>query len=131
MLLYWLMGKQEQGKPTLWKAMNTEKQMGKQGQQLRYITQQDGKHAGIIPRVFKSLMAKLEGQSEKYSIESSFIQIYNEKIYDLLCDCNYDSEEGIPEAHYKIRYADNEFYVDKLPVKECGSYKQVYFHIAY
>ena len=71
-------------------------------------------------------MKKLEDHSDKFVITSSFIQIYNEKIYDLLSDCNYDSEDGIPEAHYKIRYADNEFYVEKLPSKECSSYKEVY-----
>ena len=82
------------GKAYTWRDMNTERQMGKWALSLKYITNQDGKHTGIIPRVFKSLMKKLEDHPDKFIITPSFIQIYNEKIYDLLSNCNYDSEGG-------------------------------------
>ncbi|GMM56772.1 Kip1 protein [Maudiozyma humilis] len=50
-----------------------------------------GEHAGIIPRVLKNLFQRLSSESNDYSVKVSFLELYNEKLTDLLAAD--DSEE--------------------------------------
>ncbi|AAS51454.1 ACR228Cp [Eremothecium gossypii ATCC 10895] len=43
-------------------------------------------HAGIIPRVLVELFRELREVSEDYSVKVSFLELYNEKLRDLLVD---------------------------------------------
>lgn len=43
-------------------------------------------NAGIIPRVLKDLLAVETTDEEAISVSISFIEIYNEKVFDLLSD---------------------------------------------
>lgn len=50
-------------------------------------------HAGIIPRVLVDLFQELTKQSAEYSVKISFLELYNEKLKDLLPqDSNNDGE---------------------------------------
>ena len=41
---------------------------------------------GVIPRMIQNIFSEIEGQSQKINVYCSYLQIYNEKIYDLLKD---------------------------------------------
>lgn len=58
-----------------------------------------GEHAGIIPRVLVDLFKQLSEESDDYSVKISFLELYNERLKDLLAD-NDEVEE-------KIRIFDN------------------------
>ena len=52
----------------------------------------DENYSGVIPRTIHELFNLLlmpEYVAKKYSIYCSFLQIYNEKIYDLLTESKY------------------------------------------
>jgi kinesin family protein 11 len=41
--------------------------------------------SGIIPKIFKNLFQQIRSNKDRtYSVSLSFLQIYNEKIFDLL-----------------------------------------------
>ncbi|AET39709.1 Kip1p Ecym_4688 [Eremothecium cymbalariae DBVPG len=52
-------------------------------------------HAGIIPRVLVELFQQLQRESEDYSVKVSFLELYNEKLRDLLVE---DKEPLIDEG---------------------------------
>jgi kinesin family protein 4/21/27 len=88
---------------------------------------------GIIPRSINYLFEKIELEAEKtrrkYNIYCSFLQIYNEKIFDLLNPAHFI--EGAPGASgLKLRYKNDNFVVDNLYTFECQTKKDVYdlFH---
>ncbi|QLG74817.1 hypothetical protein HG535_0H01440 [Zygotorulaspora mrakii] len=58
-----------------------------------------GEHAGIIPRVLVDLFKQLSEESREYSVKVSFLELYNEKLKDLLADGD--------EVEEKIRIFDN------------------------
>jgi hypothetical protein len=64
--------------------------MGKQHQQNTYLTniEQDETYCGITPRAIYKLFQMMETEygTEQFNVFCSFLQIYNEKIYDLLKD---------------------------------------------
>lgn len=64
-------------------------------------------HWGILPRSAEFLFAKLEelaaGGNFRYSAKASFLQIYKEKLYDLLRGSTSFDEESGAEADLKIR----------------------------
>ena len=39
---------------------------------------------GVVPRVMRGLFQKMEGDSREYRVGLTFVQIYKEKIFDLL-----------------------------------------------
>jgi len=41
---------------------------------------------GVIPRMIQNVFTEIETQDKKMNVYCSFLQIYNEKIYDLLKD---------------------------------------------
>lgn len=53
-----------------------------------------GEHAGIIPRVLVDLFQQLAAEKNEYTVKISFLELYNERLKDLLAqDC--DEEETI------------------------------------
>lgn len=48
------------------------------------------KDNGIVPRTISNIFSEISKnediQAENYTVYCSYMQIYNEKIYDLLCD---------------------------------------------
>lgn len=52
-------------------------------------------NAGIIPRVLVSLFKELTRESQDYSVKISFLELYNEKLKDLLVECGSDELESI------------------------------------
>ncbi|XP_054709324.1 kinesin-like protein KIF11-A [Uloborus diversus] len=48
------------------------------------VLQQTDLLAGIIPRAMKDLFDRLEGKKVEFQIKVSFLELYNEEIYDLL-----------------------------------------------
>ncbi len=44
----------------------------------------DDPGAGIIPRALHQLFEKLEGTENEFSVHVSFLEIYNEELFDLL-----------------------------------------------
>ena len=50
-----------------------------------------GEHAGIIPRVLTNLFQRLSSESNDFSVKISFLELYNEKLTDLLA--TEDNEE--------------------------------------
>lgn len=77
---------------------------------------------GIIPRaidwIYKQLSSD-EASEDNYTINISFLQIYDEKIYDLL---NFDSS-----AHLRLRFAPTkEFYVENLFKAQARTSQEAY-----
>ena len=58
-----------------------------------------GEHAGIIPRVLVDLFQSLDKEKSEYTVKISFLELYNERLKDLLA-----SENGEEES---IRIFDN------------------------
>ena len=88
---------------------------------------------GVIPRSINYLFDKLESdevkKKRKYTVYCSFLQIYNEKIYDLLNPIQY-AEDSFAYSGLKIRFKKGNFSVENLYKFECKSRKDVYdlFH---
>lgn len=53
-----------------------------------------GEHAGIIPRVLVDLFKQLSQETDEYSVKISFLELYNERLKDLLAE-NESTEENI------------------------------------
>lgn len=75
-------------------------------------------NSGLIPKIFHSLCKHTQNNSQRaYSLSISFLQIYNEKIYDLL------NPAALPErlsAGLKLRWnKDEQFSVENLYIFEC------------
>ncbi|CAI2384406.1 unnamed protein product [Moneuplotes crassus] len=93
---------------------------------------------GIIPRIVGELFHKIQGvELKKYRIYCSYLQIYQEKIYDLLNplhsrkeylqSSNNQQPEGL-KLHFDAR--NDRFNVDNLYKFECKNAKELmnYFH---
>uniref|UniRef100_T1JE04 Kinesin-like protein n=1 Tax=Strigamia maritima TaxID=126957 RepID=T1JE04_STRMM len=79
------------------------------------VSYYDEDNVGMIPRaveqIFESI-EKLEKHGWEYQVKASFIEIYNEKIRDLLCDGGHDKK-------YEIKLTkDNETYITNTIVEE-------------
>lgn len=54
-----------------------------------------GEHAGIIPRVLVDLFQRLDKEKGQYTVKISFLELYNERLKDLLSNDNNGEEESI------------------------------------
>lgn len=54
-----------------------------------------GEHAGIIPRVLVDLFQRLDKEKGQYTVKISFLELYNERLRDLLSNENNGEEESI------------------------------------
>jgi kinesin family protein 4/21/27 len=88
---------------------------------------------GVIPRSISYLFDKIANEANitkrKYNVYCSFLQIYNEKIFDLLNPSHF-TEDSIGAGGLKLRFKNNNFAVDNLYTFECKTKKDVYdlFH---
>lgn len=51
-----------------------------------------GEHAGIIPRVLVDLFQRLDKENAEYTVKISFLELYNERLKDLLASDNSEEE---------------------------------------
>lgn len=58
----------------------------------------DENMVGLIPRSLNEIFSQMKTRSSKFNIYCSFLQIYNEKIFDLLQDSNLGKELKIHES---------------------------------
>ncbi len=92
-----------------------------------------GDNWGVIPRAISYLFARVSAEAEKtrrkYTIYCSFLQIYNERIFDLLNPAHF-AEGDSAAAGLKLRFKNDNFVVDNLYTFECKTEKDVYdlFH---
>ncbi|CAD8090546.1 unnamed protein product [Paramecium primaurelia] len=81
------------------------------------------KHDGIIPKTIHSLFNKIKQNAlqRDYSVYCSYLQIYNEKIYDLLGETS-KANYSIPINGLKMRWnVRDQFLVENLFVYQCKS----------
>jgi hypothetical protein len=68
--------------------------------------EEENLHSGIIPRIFSSLFEMIESNHERtFGISMSFLQIYNERIYDLLNPAGLSERGG---AGLRLRWNKDE-----------------------
>ena len=91
------------------------------------------KNLGLIPRAISSLYQKITKSAKKhnrtYKVFCSYLQIYNERIYDLL---NPTGKIGQKESGLRLRWNHKEeFHVENLYVFECEKKEDLMklFHI--
>lgn len=98
---------------------------------------------GIVPRVAASLFGKLEalqtllrnrGEEETHTVRVSFLQIYKERIYDLLNPAHTPAQREIGKGEdfsgLRLRWdaARRQFFVENLFEYECSSVEDVLQH---
>ncbi|EAR98263.2 kinesin motor catalytic domain protein (macronuclear) [Tetrahymena thermophila SB210] len=97
---------------------------------------QNPERFGIIPRAVSALFDKLKAkEGGEFNVTCSFLQIYNEKIYDLLNpnSIKQNSADGTPVLSQGLRLRWNQrdqFQVENLFVFDCKSAEEVmnFFH---
>jgi len=72
-----------------WETLVYQSQINKTNVQTTYIDniEQDNNYSGLIPRMIQEIFLEInkeEYKAKNFVIYCSFLQIYNEKIYDLL-----------------------------------------------
>lgn len=86
---------------------------------------EEGKHIGIIPRsivyLFEKIMQEKNKGKRKYNTYISYLQLYNERIYDLLNPSNFATTAGL-----KMRYKDGGFIVENQYTFESKSAKDAF-----
>lgn len=89
-------------------------------------------HSGIIPRsircLFDTISVMQERAQRRYTVYCSYLQIYNEKIFDLLNPIHFVQQGSSNTAGLKLRYKDGIFIVDNLYQIECKSPNEI-FHL--
>ncbi|CAD8109775.1 unnamed protein product [Paramecium sonneborni] len=85
------------------------------------------KHEGIIPKTINSLFNKIKqnGLQKDFSVYCSYLQIYNEKIYDLLGETtkiNQNTQINGLKMRWNVR---QQFVVENLFVYQCKSAEEV------
>eukprot|EP00826_Nyctotherus_ovalis_P040255 TRINITY_DN3946_c0_g2_i2.p2 TRINITY_DN3946_c0_g2~~TRINITY_DN3946_c0_g2_i2.p2 ORF type:complete len:161 (-),score=48.13 TRINITY_DN3946_c0_g2_i2:41-523(-) len=99
---------------------------GKQGKVV--IDRSERASWGIIPRAISYLYERIsKGAASKvrnYIVYCSYLQIYNEKIYDLLNSSSLQADPSSPGL--KLRYKDGSFTVENLYAFECRSEDDVH-----
>jgi hypothetical protein len=92
---------------------------------------QDQEHvnAGITPRAIGYLFQRLGEEAakggRKYSVYTSYLQIYNEKIFDLLNPSQLAQGSGLSTSGLKMRFKEGTFVVDNLYTFECKNRQDV------
>lgn len=87
----------------------------------------------MIPRSINYLFEKIAVESNrthrKYIVYCSFLQIYNEKIFDLLNPTQF-LDNSLASGGLKLRFKNGTFVVDNLYTFECKKKEDVYdlFH---
>jgi hypothetical protein len=79
---------------------------GKENDSTRYRPGRVGSEAGIIPRAIKDLFAGTVAKDAEANVFCSFMQIYNENIYDLLKDEDRQNPLTIHEDQQNGLYVD-------------------------
>lgn len=83
---------------------------------------------GVIPRsidiLFNKLSTKSAGGKRRYSVYCSFLQIYNEKIFDLLSPSQF-LPHSFSSAGLQLRFKRHLFAVDNLYTFECKTREEV------
>lgn len=69
-----------------------------------------------------------ERAQRRYTVYCSYLQIYNEKIFDLLNPIHFVQQGSSNTAGLKLRYKDGIFIVDNLYQIECKSPNEI-FHL--
>jgi len=91
---------------------------------------------GLVPRAVKELFARTErlraASEDEYSVKMSFLQIYQERIYDLLNPAtpSLAAEEGSPGLRLRWDAAKDRFFVENLFEYECSSADEAFHHYA-
>lgn len=84
---------------------------------------------GVIPRAVSYLFGKIASESSarrrRYVAHCSYLQIYNERIYDLL-NSSQLSQSDPAASGLKLRYRNGNFTVDNLHRFECRTAQDVY-----
>ncbi|EDV22771.1 uncharacterized protein TRIADDRAFT_3491, partial [Trichoplax adhaerens] len=60
-----------------------------------FLSWEDDPKAGIIPRALGQLFDRLEAMDGDYTMRISYLELYNEDIYDLLCLGNIESQKKL------------------------------------
>ena len=80
---------------------------------------------GITQRAVNRLFTRIEEETKanpnkRFTVSVSYLQLYNEKVYDLLNENNVTTEHGL-----KMRYNKDNFVVENLFIFECNSPSEV------
>ncbi len=69
-----------------WESLVYQAQINRTKMQTTYINEieSDQTYSGLIPRTIYELFKEINISEAKYAVYCSFLQIYNEKIFDLL-----------------------------------------------
>lgn len=80
--------------------------------------------------MFEKISTEAEKTKRKYSVYCSFLQIYNERIFDLLNPSHFIDTSGLGSAGLKLRFKNGTFAVDNLYTFECSTKNDVFdlFH---
>lgn len=82
---------------------------------------------GIIPRSISYLFDKIKNQgSRNYTVYCSYLQIYNEKIFDLLNPAPFHDGNSGSSTGLKLRCKYDTFMVDNLYTFECKTKKDMF-----
>jgi len=78
-------------------------------------------NSGIIPKIFRNLFQQIKASKDRtYSIALSFLQIYNEKIFDLLNPSSALAAKNGMQTGLRLRWnKDEQFSVENLFIFEC------------
>lgn len=91
-------------------------------------SEENSQLSGIIPQTVQMLFQKTQQQNNRlFTVSVSFLQIYNEKIYDLLNPSSLNPknlEAGQVGAGLRMRWnKDDQFSVENLFICECKTYE--------
>ncbi|CAG9327811.1 unnamed protein product [Blepharisma stoltei] len=94
---------------------------------LKPIIKVNNENVGVVPRVIKRLFEEIKNNSSntEYTVYCTYIQVYKERIYDLLNPAQL--KPGNPGL--KLRWNKlEEFYIDNLFMHACYSPEEVMMH---
>ena len=79
-----------------------------------------GINSGLIPKIFRRIFEQISQHSDRtFSVYLSFLQIYNERIFDLLNPVGLNERGG---AGLRLRWSkDEQFSVENLYIFECNN----------
>lgn len=92
---------------------------------------ENNNQGGVISFCIKNIFKKIENSQTgkmKYKVSCSYLQIYNEKIYDLLNPSQFSNETSFKNG-LKLRYKDGEFQVENLLLIECQNASEAFKYV--